>query len=97
MNEHFAEETFRCQNCGLTWTPARIVEFHEESLTDDHGEFRVKGLIPSNSIRCVECKSIFDRPLTEEQKQVVANVIEALRDAAKKRRKAIFEGAANGT
>ena len=92
MSEHFAEETLRCHQCGLNWTPARIVDFHEETLTDDHGEFRVKGLVPSNSIRCVECKSVFERPLTEEQKAIVAKFIEALRDAAKRRRKAIFEG-----
>lgn len=36
MNEHFAEETLRCHKCGLNWTPARIVDFHDETLTDDH-------------------------------------------------------------
>lgn len=71
MEPLFREDELRCPHCRLCWTPARVVEHYSESRTDAHGNFTLGCFIPSSKIRCVGCKQDVERPLTDDQKQLV--------------------------
>lgn len=85
------EDDLKCPHCGLRWRPARVTELYTELASDQWGEYEVRCLIPSNTIRCVECKRDYGRELTEEQKSHRDEIVESARAGSATRRVAIFE------
>ena len=51
------EETLKCPNCGLNWTPARTTK-----VVTIEGKTKI---VPDDYVRCVECKKTYYRPISQ--------------------------------
>lgn len=63
------EPILHCPKCGLRWEPARITTHRiEPAVRGERGEIVRFGRtvsVPVPQVRCVECKSVYDRPVAE--------------------------------
>ncbi len=59
------ENVLDCPKCGLRWTPTRVKRRVEPSPSAKAAGARIH-FEPLQLVRCIGCKSTFERPIAEE-------------------------------